>query len=435
MRRLREGLFQKSSLLDDRYFRSFLFARFLAQTAQNAILYALLIIVVKETGRSIHSSLLLLCFVLPSAGLGLFAGMVVDLFPRQLILAVANVVRGGIALGLLLSGESVWAIYGYSLLLATVNQFAAPAELAALAGLVEPGQLMVANSLTNLVTTSAQLLGVVILTPLALKTVGSGPLFFLTAACFLAASVFLVTLPHLQGRGVQRQAALGSWRHQLNVAWRTLLHDAPAYNAVVLLVLAVTSMLIVATVVPQYVRSELGLPVENAVFIFAPAALGATLGLRLVARLEAYVGKNALTTIGFGVLVGGLVVLALVRPLSQALAGWNLLGLFEPGPLGIGFARVAIAAGVVLPLGFALAVINVAARALLNERIPLDMQGRVFALQTVVANVAAVLPLLLAGLLADRLGAAPVLLLVAAVILGLAFYSSYRAEQLRGAAS
>lgn len=435
VRHLSQGLFQRGSLLDNPGFRSFLLARLLAQTAQNAIFYALLILVVKETGRSIHSSLLLLCFILPSAAFGLFAGLAVDFLPRRLILVLANVLRGGIALGLAFSGESVWAIYGYSLLLATVNQFAAPAELATLPSLVEGSHLTAANSLANLALAGAQVLGVVVLTPLFLKTVGSDPLFLLAATLFVAAAVFLTTIPRRPGRGVVRRVDAylpAAWRAQLEAAGKALLQEKAAWNAVVLLTLASTSILVVATVLPRYVQGELQLPVENAVFVFAPAALGVGAGLRLVAWLEQLASKNALTITGFGVLVGGLLILAFVGPLSDALARWNPLGLFEPGPLNPRIGRVLIVAWTALLLGFAFAVINVTARALLHERIPLEMQGRVFALQTVVTNVASVLPLLAAGILADWLGTAPVLVLVALAILGLAFYSGYQAERLRG---
>ena len=59
--------------------------------------------------------------------------------------------------------------------------------------------------------------------------------------------------------------------------------------------------------------------------------------------------------------------------------------------------------------GFGSSLTNVASRAIINERIPLEMQGRVFAAQNVLANVASVAPLLVAGALADLVGARPVL--------------------------
>jgi hypothetical protein len=49
-------------------------------------------------------------------------------------------------------------------------------------------------------------------------------------------------------------------------------------------------------------------------------------------------------------------------------------------------------------------------RALINERVQLAMQGRVFAAQSILTNLVAIVPVLLAGLVADAIGVAPVLI-------------------------
>jgi hypothetical protein len=60
--------------------------------------------------------------------------------------------------------------------------------------------------------------------------------------------------------------------------------------------------------------------------------------------------------------------------------------------------------------GFALTVVLTMGRALLNERIPVAMQGRVFAAQSILSNLVAIVPVVLASLLADAIGVAPVLI-------------------------
>ncbi|MGI8550997.1 MAG: hypothetical protein ACR2PL_09470, partial [Dehalococcoidia bacterium] len=74
-------------------FRRFWLARLLSHTAQNAILLGLLVTVVNKTGSTIHSSLLVLTFVVPCALLGLVGGIVVDRLPKREVLLTASLFR------------------------------------------------------------------------------------------------------------------------------------------------------------------------------------------------------------------------------------------------------------------------------------------------------------------------------------------------------
>jgi MFS family permease len=66
--------------------------------------------------------------------------------------------------------------------------------------------------------------------------------------------------------------------------------------------------------------------------------------------------------------------------------------------------------------GFAYSLVGVVGRAIINERIPLEMQGRVFAAVNVLTNLSSVAPLLVAGALADLLGVRPVILMVCVLV-------------------
>ena len=61
-------------LLADRRFASLWLSQGLAQTAQNALLFSLLIVILDITGSSLHTSLLVLCFILPSIPLAWWWG-------------------------------------------------------------------------------------------------------------------------------------------------------------------------------------------------------------------------------------------------------------------------------------------------------------------------------------------------------------------------
>jgi MFS family permease len=187
-----------------------------------------------------------------------------------------------------------------------------------------------------------------------------------------------------------------------------------------MLVLGSTALLVAIAVAPRFSTDVLGISTENAVYVFAPAAVGIFLGLRLVDWLNRRVSKSLLVTTGFILVVFFMVTLALVPQAASALESVNPLGIFDPGPFGQRAARVMVTAAFASAAGFAYSMVVVAARALLNERIPVQVQGRVFAAQSVLSNLASIVPLLLAGVLADWVGVAPVLIVVAGVILAVA---------------
>src|SRR3712207_5104852 len=85
-----------------------------------------------------------------------------------------------------------------------------------------------------------------------------------------------------------------------------------------------------------------------------------------------------------------------------------------------------------VPLGFSFSVVQVSANTFLNQRVPLRMQGRVFALQGAIKNATAILPLLALGGLASLVGVRPVLIVAPLLILFLALYGASKSAQLAG---
>ena len=72
---------QDIRLLSNPRFRRLLESRVIGQTAQNALLYVLLILVVTKTDSSVQTTILLLAFIIPSIVLGIPAGAVADFLP------------------------------------------------------------------------------------------------------------------------------------------------------------------------------------------------------------------------------------------------------------------------------------------------------------------------------------------------------------------
>jgi MFS family permease len=61
-----------------------------------------------------------------------------------------------------------------------------------------------------------------------------------------------------------------------------------------------------------------------------------------------------------------------------------------------------------VPAGFASAVVNVAARSILLSRTPATLRGQVIATQSLMGNIAALVPTVLAGVATDIFGVKPI---------------------------
>ena len=419
------------ALLEEPRFRRLWLQYVISQLGQYALSYGLLILAVGNSGSSIRAAIFLIAFILPSATLGPVSGVLVDRLSRGWVLAATNVVRMLLCVGLLLSDKSVWMIYLYALAFSATIQVTGPAVSAALPQVVRQDQLTGANSLLNLGAFVGQAGGIVLLAALLLRTVGADSLFVVVAVLFGVAAFLVATIPGLSSAATSAQlqhAMRGGVRTPFAKAWQTLRRDTPSYLALIINVVGSASLLVGVTVLPRFAKEELGVSTENVIFIFAPGAIGVFLGLRGVSRLSALIGKGRAQALGFIVFVLAFLSFGLVASGADLLVRLNLLGVSDPGPLHERGARIAVTMVTAVFAGFGSSLINVASRAIINERIPHEMQGRVFAAQTVLSNVASVVPLLAAGALADLLGVRPVLVGLAVLISLFVGWAAWRAR-------
>lgn len=424
-----ESLTGGGAVLQEDAFRRLWLGRLFSHTALNAVLYTLLVLAVGEgSGASIKSALFITAYLVPTATLGTFSGVLVDRLPKNLVLMAVNTVRFGLMLVLLMSSTSLWTVYGVALLIAMTSQLSGPAEAAALPQVVRSDQLTMANSASNFGGLVSQVAGFAVLAPLFLNTVGPQPLFFVAAILFAAGAAFFLTIHTLGSLRVDLDEtvdALRDVRQQFAEAWETLSRDVPAYMSVIVAVLGSTASLVAVTLMPRFTQSVLDIPVRNAIFLFLPSALGILAGLRLVHLLERRIARGWLVGAGFSLLAGSLVGLALTIPLAMVVGG--LTGLAETP------ARIAVAVVFSTASAFSFSVLGIASRSLVNERMPLQMQGRIFAAQVVLGNLASIPPILLAGLFSELVGVAPVMLLTVMILVSAAAWTLARAVARPGA--
>ena len=151
-------------------------------------------------------------------------------------------------------------------------------------------------------------------------------------------------------------------------------------------------------------------------FVFAPAGIGLVGGSVLMPRILPRLGKSRAVFTGAVALAAATVLLPLITLAAKAIApnSWNTNPI-----LLICVALVMLIAGV------ALAFINIPAQTSMQEQTPEWIKGRVFALQLVLYNAAAIPIILFIGGIADLFGVDRVLYLLSISVLGFGFWGLY----------
>ncbi|MEE8369567.1 MAG: MFS transporter [Dehalococcoidia bacterium] len=415
---------QDLRLLSNLRFRRLLGSRVIGQTAQNALLYTLLILVVAKTDSSVQSTLLIIAFTLPSIILGIPAGAVADILPKRLTLTVGYLLRAAVAGALIVYSGDVWTIFLLAAALSTVGQFFLPAEAASVPAIIRREQLPAANALMVFTLIMGQVAGMVILAPLLFKLIGADAVFVVVIALFLVATWVVAQVP--MGRPpAEAGDIMPSSTAGMMQGFRILRTNRQAYLAVVYLVTATALTKVLVILLPKYTRDVLNIAPEDTVFVAAPAAIGAALGLLLAPPLSRAIGSWRVAGLGFALFLLGMIGLGLIVYVRAFLIANLDLGItLVEDRAGIS-SVITVAMILAIPLGLAFSLVSVGTRAVLNEATPQQVQGRVFAVQMAAGDFLSLLPLLIVGAVADLAGVRATLLVVAIGALALTGYLTF----------
>jgi MFS family permease len=416
-------------LLDDDSFRRYWFMRLASHGASNALTYSLLVFTIHHSDSAIATGVLLLTLIIPSALLGAISGVAIDTLPRGLVLFTANVLRAVLVFILISAKENLATIYAVSLGLGIVTQFAVPAEAAVLPHIVKQPRIVAANSFINLGTLASQVLGMLVLAPIFLKTTNGDPLLFIIVALFATAAVMITVIPqfHFTSSDGLQKVSIRSARRDFADSWLRLSRDPTAFLGMILLVVTSASSLIVATLMPKFSVHVLHIAPENIVFILAPVAFAVFIGLRSVEVLANRFNRLGTIAGAYVLMAAALIALGLVPTTADIVDDIDPTGIFNL--LGGVSSRIFVTIIFANVYAFGLTIVMTMGRVLLNERVPIEMQGRVFAAQTVLANLVAIAPVVLAGLAADAIGVEPVLVVAGISALLAALWSQARSSR------
>lgn len=403
-------------VLANRHFRSLWLAQLLAQTSQHAIHFIQMVLVEKLTGSAVQLGITILAFTLPGIIFSPVAGVLVDRFPKKWILVGSNLTRVVFAVGYILilhflhgTGELL-AIYALTFLTASLAQFFSPAEAATIPLLVGEEHLLAANSLFTLTMALSQIIGLVVLGPLAISLLQVEGGFVLIALMYLGAALAVSTLPGAKWKPGARRIEISGWRQlwtDFREGFRFVTGQHKIQAAMVQLITITTLVMVMAMLAPGFAARVLGMRPENAVIVFAPAGVGMLLATIAIGRWGHVLRRIKFNYFGL-VLVGiafagmGWVSLdyqRLLRPILQV---------YPQAAFSLTTATMALG----LVLGLCLAGVNILAQTTLQQESPPYIRGRVFSVQFMLNNLLGIPPMLALGGAADKIGIPHVMELV-----------------------
>lgn len=423
----------EGSIWSNRPFMLLWTAQAISQTAQNAIWFALMVLIEETTHSTAQLGIAIVSYILPSIFFTVPAGVLVDRVDKRTVLVATNWLRAVVVLGYVVFSHTLPVVYSVTFVFSVFSQFFLPAESAMIPALVGKGRLLTANSLFNLTFTLSQLVGIVFMAPIVIKFFGIETLFISIAVLMAVCGALVFTLPptssNRAGSPGEGARAISRFMEDLRETWAFVASDRAATLAMLILTSGATLSLITAMLAPRYMVTIVGIRADDTVYVLAPAGVGMALGAAIIGRIGRWLQKELLALAGVFVVALGLVLLGVVSPVWNVIFG-VISAVSDPAALPRIVSMVTVVMAMAAFTGFALSMMIISSQTILQERAPIESRGRIFAAQIMLGNVASILPLVFVGQLADLIGVPLVLGLLGAsmIVLGLASLRSYRGQ-------
>ena len=380
-------------------------------------LYALTVLVYSSTRSNSMVSALLVSFVLPQIVLSPFAGVIVDRLDLRWALVGPNLIRTALTAGLALAGTHIPIILALNLGVSLMSVALTPAEGSMIPRVVPKPQLETAMSVFNLTLQASFAIGFAFLGPLLVTIANPSFVLGVVTAFYVAASIACIGLPSappIPPETGERRKSLREPLEQLRDGFDVVRHDTAISQPIILLATA-TSVAGVLGVLGPSLATTVGLEPEQLAVVVIPLGIGVVLGVLGLRRFGGDWPRRRIAE-------GGVITLGLVTT-ALAAAGFIDGWLREAG-VTVGALPVVIAMAV--GAGAAYAVTSVSAQTTLVESMPADVRGRVFGVLASIVSVGSLVPSLIAGPLADRLGTGIAIVLAGVALLVVGVWSARR---------
>lgn len=422
--KIMKTLYQKLStheivqVLSNPAYFSFTLSVLFSSLAFNITSIVFIFLLFSLTSSNFSVSMLLITILVPQIFISFIGGIVADLKNKKLILIHGNLLRGIILFLLFMSPNNVVLIYIGAALVSTITQFYVPAEAPLIPRLVKKNCLLAANSIFSMCIFGSILIGYVLAGP-ALSALGRSHTYLFLAGLFFISTLFAAFIPKTQASGADMSEGQifsfhefgRSIRQELGKSYVLLRGTAEVGSAFFLLISSQVIILILATLVPGYAKTILQVPVEDlSILLFAPAALGMVVSSLLMGSLFHKISRNKLMNVG--VFVSGIVLLLFPFTSRFVVGALNKL---LPNPFTLDAVQIAVALAFLA--GFSNALIFVPSQAIIQETTPANFRSKIYGLLFAFIGVFSLIPIIIAGTVADTAGVGGVFIGIGVVII------------------
>ena len=327
----------------------------------------------------------------------LASGVLIDRFSRKAIMIVADLLRAGIILLVLLvrTPDRLFILYLAAFALMAAGAVYTAARNASLPNLVPEEDLLTANALIQATELISLIFGAALAT-LVISLTSMYTAFVVDAATFVVSALFLVTIQIPRARPAATSTAprgeFGRFWHEFVDGVRYISGNRP-----LLLLMAITTMATLglsATILlaAAYFRQLLGISPEYLGLLQATEGLGMALGAVLISVYASWARSRQIVSAAMILLGFGILIFALAPVYWLVLVGALIVGLCVVS------ARTTLAA-------------------MTQALVPDTQRGRVESAMVTVIGIGTMGSLIFAGLLADVLGPERVFVITGIVVL------------------
>lgn len=388
-------------LLSTPTYLSFVLSVFFSQIAFNMLTVVLIFLIFYLTSSNFAVALLLFTILVPQITLSFLGGVMADQGDKKMILIFGNFLRALALIVLFFNWHSRILVYIVAFVISSITQFYVPAEAPLIPTLVARDKLVAANSIFGISLFGSVLIGYVLAGPF-ISALGRSNVFLLLAGIFVLAGVCAIFI--LQKKtavaSIQAKKSIGEeFKNSLSLLAKT----RRVVDAFFLLIFSQIIIFILATLIPGYAKNILQVPAEDiSLILFAPAALGMVVAGLLMGSISSRISSFKLTNIG--IYTSGCVLLLL--PFTSRILSRGIITSASDFVLVL-----AIAAGV------ANALIFIPSQAAIQEIIPEDFRSKIYGLLFTLIGLFSLLPIMIAGGVADVVGVGAVLFVLGVLII------------------
>ncbi len=397
--------------------RSFLFlwlAEVFSQLAMNMMNFLLLFVVFSLTQSNTAVSGIVLAFTVPSIFFAIIAGAYVDRWNKKIVLLWTNFLRAGLLLILALFHTNLVFIYILTFITSIVTQFFIPAETPMIPQLVKKELLLSANALFGLALYGSLFIAYALSGPV-LIFLGSTNGIILLALLFLAAagSVFCIGLPK-KDVTKEKESFKMTILDEVKETLKIIVKIRSVSHAFVLLILVQMLVLIIAVIGPGYAKTILKIPINQFPLLFVtPAVVGMAIGTFILTNYFHSAAKAKTGTVGLFITAGALILM----PYGSQVAARPFVGLINsylPHILQITNLHVMVFLAAIV--GFASALMLVPSNTIIQEETSDEMRGKIYGALNALTSALALVPIIIAGSVADIFGVGTVLTVIGILV-------------------